>query len=202
MKADAIHSDTEAGSVLNSQLANQPEDLEALIRAAGPSMGPRPVESWNPPYCGDIGIAIRRDGVWTHQGGPITRPAIVKLFASILRKDDDGRTYLVTPGEKIDVQVEDAPFLAVEMAVTGSGEDQKLTFRTNVDDVITVCAENPMRFERQDPAGGLKPYIRVRGRLEALVTRAVYADLVALTVSGETLGSLGVWSNGVWWGMG
>ncbi len=185
-----------------TDLSPGPEGLEALIKTAGPAAGPRPVEHWNPPYCGDIGIKIRRDGVWLYRDSPIGRPALVKLFASILRKDDDGRTYLVTPAEKIDVAIEDAPFLAVDMVATGSGEQQKLTFRTNVDDVVTVGVANPIRFVRQDSAGGLKPYIRVRGRLEALVTRAVYVDLVSVAVSGETLGSLGVWSCGTWWSMG
>ena len=180
----------------------QPKGLEALLRSAGEGAD-APVESWNPPYCGDIGMAIRRDGTWVYQNSPIGRMALVKLFASILRKDADGRTYLVTPAEKVDVEVEDAPFLAVEMAVEGSGDKQVLTFRTNVDDVVAVGPEHPMRFCRQDPTGGLKPYILVRGRLEALVTRSVYADLVALAVPrfGEA-STLGVWSGGVWWEMG
>jgi hypothetical protein len=160
--------------------------------------GARPVEKWDPPYCGDIGMAIRRDGTWLYQGSPIGRIALVKLFASVLRKDADGRTYLVTPAEKVDVAVEDAPFLAVEMAVEGEGRDQRLTFRTNLDDVVTVDAEHPLRFEASGPDGGLKPYVLVRGRLEALCTRAVYAELVELAVGGE---ELGVWSGGVWWGM-
>lgn len=177
--------------------------LEELLRAAGEGAGARPVESWDPPYCGDIGMAIRRDGTWIYQNSPIGRPALVKLFAGILRKDADGRTYLVTPAEKVDVQVEDAPFLAVEMAVSGSGERQVLTFRTNVDDVVTVGREHPLRFIRQDPTGGLKPYILVRGRLEALVTRVVYADLVALSVPRDgDAGPLGVWSDRTWWEMG
>ena len=175
--------------------------LQALIRAAGEATGLRLVETWDPPYCGDIGLGIRRDGTWMYQNGPIGRPALVKLFASILRKDADGRTYLVTPAEKVDVDVEDAHFLGVEMAVSGSGTDQVLTFRTNVDDVVAVRETHPMRFCRQDPTGGLKPYILVRGRLEALVTRAVYADLVALAVSRTEGGALGVWSGGVWWKM-
>ncbi len=181
--------------------------LEALLRAAGKVAGARPVESWDPPYCGDIGMAIRKDGTWLYQNSPIGRTALVKLFAAILRKDADGRTYLVTPDEKIDVLVEDAPFLAVEMAVSGCGAGQALTFRTNVDDVVAVGAEHPLRFCRQDlgggRGGGLKPYILVRGRLEALVTRAVYADLVALGVTriGDD-GALGVWSGGTWWEMG
>ena len=171
--------------------------LDALLAAAGDGAGPRPVERWNPPYCGDIGLAILADGTWTYQGSPIGRIALVKLFASILRKDDDGRTYLVTPAEKVDCRVADAPFLAVEMAVTGDGSAQTLTFRTNVDDVLQVDAEHPMRFVEQPGSGGLKPYVRVRGRLEALVTRAVYADLVALAI--ERDGVPGIWSGGCFW---
>ena len=181
----------------------QSKGLEALVRAAGEGAGVRPVEPWDPPYCGDIGMAIRRDGTWVYQNSPIGRAALVKLFASILRKDADGRTYLVTPVEKVDVDVEDAPFLAVEMAVDGSGDKQVLTFRTNVDDVVAVDAEHPLRFAEEKPSGGLKPYVLVRGRLEALVTRALYADLVELAVprAGD-VGALGVWSGGVWWEMG
>lgn len=171
--------------------------LEALLKAAGEAAGPRPVERWNPPYCGDIGLAIRSDGTWMYQGSPIGRMAMVKLFASILRKDVDGRTYLVTPAEKVDVAVEDAAFLAVEMAVTGEGRKQSITFRTNVDDVVTVDADHPLRFAVQQPTGGLKPYVRVRGRLEALVTRALYADVVAL--ASEEKSALGLWSGGQLW---
>lgn len=176
--------------------------LDALLRAAAASgeAGARPVEEWSPPYCGDIGMKICRDGTWTYQGSPIGRIAMVKLFASILRKDDDGRTFLVTPAEKVDVEVEDAPFLAVEMAVSGEGRDRTLTFRTNVDDVVTVDADHPLRFERCEPDGGLKPYILVRGRLEARCTRAVYAELVSLADAKDGEGDeVGVWSGGVWW---
>lgn len=186
--------------------AAQPPALEALLKAAseGGTQSARPVEKWNPPYCGDIGMAIRSDGAWAYQGSPIGRIALVKLFASILRKDADGKTYLVTPAEKVDVHVEDAPFLAVEMAVEGEGEAQRLTFRTNVDDIVTADAEHPLRFEKSEPDGGLKPYVLVRGRLEALCTRAVYAELVELAVAGGASGGeeVGVWSGGVWWGMG
>ena len=186
-----------------SDRAMAEDALAALIRSAGAAAGLRPVDTWAPPYCGDIGLAIRGDGVWMYQASPIGRQALVKLFASILRKDADCKTYLVTPAEKVDVQVADAPFLAVEMAVTGAGKAQSLTFRTNVDDVVTVDRAHPLRFERQDPAGGLKPYVIVRGRLEALVTRAVYADIVELAVAGAgqagTDGALGVWSGGLWW---
>ncbi len=178
-------------------MGEESRGLEALSAAAGKGSGPRPVEQWNPPYCGDIGLAIRADGSWTYQGSPIGRQGLVKLFASILRKDEDGRTYLVTPVEKVDCHVADAPFLAVDMTVTGEGEGQVLTFRTNVDDLVMVDAAHPLRFVEQAGSGGLKPYVRVRGRLDALVTRAVYADLVALAVEQE--GVAGIWSGGCFW---
>ncbi|MGD9802922.1 MAG: DUF1285 domain-containing protein [Hyphomicrobiaceae bacterium] len=168
--------------------------LEALLKEqAGNSLPP--VERWNPPYCGDIGMAIRRDGTWTYQNSPIGRKPLVRLFSRVLRRDPDGRFYLVTPVEKVDVAVEDAPFLAVEMEVSGTGRDQMLVFRTNVDDVAACGPEHPLRFEVEAGSGGLKPYLLVRGRLEALVTRAVYYDLVELAVPDET-GRLGIWSNG------
>lgn len=171
--------------------------LKELIASAGEGAGARPVETWNPPYCGDIGMAIKSDGTWTFGGSPIGRFALVKLFASILRKDADGRTYLVTPVEKVDCHVADAPFMAVEMAVSNTGRAQTLTFRTNVDDIVTADRDHPMRFSVQAPAGGLKPYVLVRGRLEALLTRALYADLVELAVEHE--GRPGVWSGGIFW---
>ncbi|MGO4682749.1 DUF1285 domain-containing protein [Hyphomicrobium sp. 2TAF46] len=190
---------------MNGKTDAQPPGLEALMRAAaeGGGQGARPVDKWNPPYCGDIGMKIRRDGTWLYRGSPIGRIALVKLFASILRKDDDGRTYLVTPAEKVDVEVEDAPFLAVEMAVEGEGRVRTITLRTNVDDVVTVGPEHPLRFASSAPDGGLKPYVLVRGRLEALCTRAVYAELVEIAEAGEGSGdAVGVWSGGTWWGMG
>ena len=148
-------------------------------------------------------MAIRRDGTWVYQGSPIGRIALVKLFASILRRHEDGRIYLVTPAEKVDVAVEDAPFLAVEMAVTGEGAQRTITLRTNVDDVVTVGPDHPLRFATSEPDGGLKPYVLVRGRLEALCTRAVYAELVELAEPREGDGDeVGVWSGGVWWRMG
>ena len=167
--------------------------LEALLRAQAGDRLP-PVERWNPPYCGDIGMAIRRDGTWTYQQSPIGRKPLVKLFSRVLRRDPDGRHYLVTPAEKVDVLVEDAPFLAVEMEVGGSGREQSLTFRTNVDDVVACGPEHPLRFEEEAGSGGLKPYVLVRGRLEALVTRAVYYDLVELAVTEED--RFGIWSRG------
>lgn len=171
--------------------------LEALRAAAAGAATPRDVGRWSPPYCGDIGLAIRADGVWTYQGSAITRMGLVKLFASILRKDEDGRTYLVTPVEKVDCAVADAPFLAVEMAVSGEGREQVVSVRTNVDDVVSIGPDHPLRFEVQQPGGGLKPYVRVRGRLEALLTRPLYHDLVSMLTEHE--GRLGIWSGGHFW---
>ena len=175
---------------------NRISGLEALIKAQA-GKGPAPVEKWNPPYCGDIGMRIRSDGMWLYQGSPIGRMPLVKLFASVLRKDEDGKHYLVTPAEKVDVTVDDAPFLAVEMQVAGSGRDQKLTFRTNVDDIVEAGSDHPIRFEVERGSEGLKPYLIVRGRLEALVTRALYYDLVELTVEEARSGDrqLGIWSS-------
>ena len=171
--------------------------LEALLKEQAGDRLP-PVEQWNPPYCGDIGMRIRNDGVWFYQGSPIGRKPLVKLFSRVLRKDADGRHYLVTPVEKVDVAVDDAPFLAVEMEVSGKGEDQLLTFRTNVDDVVRCGRDHHLSFVEEVPSGGLKPYLRVRGRLDALVTRALYYDLVELAVpSAASPETLVVWSEGV-----
>ncbi len=152
--------------------------LSAAVKVAAASKGPPPVERWNPPFCGDIDMRIAADGTWFYNGTPIGRSALVKLFASILRKDPD-RFVLVTPVERVGIQVEDAPFLAVEMAVDGEGSGRRIAFRTNVDDLAPVDAAHPLRFEK-DQAGGVKPYVLVRGDLWALVTRALTYDLVEL----------------------
>jgi hypothetical protein len=171
--------------------------LEKLIREAA-SRPDAPVDRWNPPYCGDIGLAIRADGSWTYRDSPIDRPALVKLFARVLRKDGDGRTFLVTPAEKIDVTVADAHFIAVEMDAQGEGRQQRLTFRTNLDDVAVAGPDHPIRFAVQRHTGGVKPYVHIRGRLEALVSRAVTFDLLQRLVPGDNPNDpLGLWSDGV-----
>ena len=181
---------------------NRISGLEALLKERA-GKGPAPVEKWNPPYCGDIGMKIRADGVWLYQGSPIGRMPLVKLFASVLRKDADGKHYLVTPAEKVDVDVADAPFLAVEMEVRGSGRAQSLIFRTNVDDIVAAGPEHLLRFAIEQGSQGLKPYLRVRGRLEALVTRAIYYDLVELAAEEMRDGrqQLGLWSDGTFFPM-
>ena len=153
--------------------------LDGLREAVGASKrGPPPVHLWNPPDCGDIDMRIAADGTWFYCGSPIGRMPLVQLFASVLRKDAD-RYVLVTPVEKVGIRVDDAPFVAVEMWATEGLEDAALTLRTNVDDVVTVGPDHPLRFET-GAAEGLKPYVRVRGDLWALVKRALFYDLVAL----------------------
>lgn len=135
-----------------------------------------PVERWHPPYCADIDMRIARDGTWYYRGTSIDRPALVKLFSRILRKDGD-KYVLVTPVEMVGIKVDDAPFVAVEMVANGTGSNSILQFRTNVGDWITADALHPLRFEIGE-AGGIKPYIRVRADLWALVTRALLFDLI------------------------
>ncbi len=142
-----------------------------------------PVERWNPPFCGDLDMEIRADGTWFYMGTPIGRAPLVRLFSTVLRRDEDGKIYLVTPVEKVGIRVIDAPFMAVEMQVAERDGAAVLTFRTNVGDVVEAGADNPLRFEISGENRELKPYLLVRGRLEALVSRAVMYDLVAL---GET----------------
>jgi hypothetical protein len=152
----------------------QPGGLEG-IAAALPQRGPPPVERWNPPFCGDIDMRIAADGTWFYQKTPIGRPALVKLFASVLKREGD-KYFLVTPVEKVGIVVEDAPFLAVEMQAEKGG----LAFRTNVDDWVAAGPGHALRFDLDAATGGLKPYLHVRRGLWAKVTRALFYDLVEL----------------------
>ena len=170
-----------AGDALNT--TTDAAGLAALIsRAAAQTAGGKaslpPVERWEPPFCGDIDMEIRADGTWFYMGTPIGRAPLVRLFSTVLRKDEDGKTYLVTPVERVGIRIEDAPFVAVEMNVAGSGAGQVITFRTNVGDVVEAGPDNPLRFVDEAETGGLKPYVLVRGRLEALVGRPVMYELV------------------------
>jgi hypothetical protein len=152
--------------------------LKAALGEHGDGRGAPPVERWNPPFCGDLDMRIAADGTWFYMGTPIGRPALVKLFASVLRKDPE-RYVLVTPVERVGITVDDAPFMAVEMAVEGDGRERSVAFRTNVDDLVEVGADHPLRFEA-DETGAVKPYVLVRGELWALVTRALTYDLIEL----------------------
>ncbi|KIU36941.1 hypothetical protein SR39_03275 [Methylobacterium radiotolerans] len=173
--------------------------LSRLSAALGelPKRGLPPVERWDPPYCGAIDIRIAADGTWFHNGSPIRRDKLVRLFASILRREPDGRTVLVTPVESVGITVDDAAFVAVEMAVDGSGAERRVSFRTNVDDLVSVDAEHALRFEAALD-GALKPYIHVRRGLWALVTRALTYDLVDLAEERVVDGKpwLGLWAGG------
>jgi hypothetical protein len=180
-----------------------PSSLEQLLAslkasAGGRDKGPPPVDKWNPAHCGDIGMEILADGTWKHEGTRITREALVKLFASILRKDEDGLTYLVTPVEKIVVKVEDAPFVAIRADRVGSGADQAIVFTTNVGDIVQAGPEHPLRVDRRGDEP--RPYVHVRGRLEARVLRAPFYELVDWAETRD--GKLGVWSGGVWFELG
>jgi len=141
--------------------------------------GTPPVETWNPPFCGNIDMKIAADGTWFYQKTPIGRPALVKLFASILKREGE-HYFLVTPVEKVGIEVEDAPFLAVEMTVNHDTPGQVLRFRTNVDDSVAAGPDHALRFEAEPETGGLKPYVHVRRDLWAKVTRALFYDLVEL----------------------
>jgi hypothetical protein len=175
------------------------KDVEQAMRVKGLP----PVEKWNPPFCGDIDMRIAADGNWYYMNSPIGRKPLVRLFSTILRHDADGKYYLVTPVEKCGIRVDDAPFLAVHMEVEGRGQGQLIRFRTNVEDEVEVDEEHPLRFETEAGTGGLKPYVLVRGRLEALVNRPIFYDLVAIGTVVERQGEdwYGVWSGGRFWTM-
>jgi hypothetical protein len=182
-------------------MTQPPSDDPALARlsAALGEVGKRglpPVERWHPEHCGEIDIRIAADGTWFHNGSAIRRPKLVRLFASILRKEPDGSTVLVTPAEWVRIQVDDAPFAAVEMAVEGEGEARRIAFRTNVDDLVPADAEHPLRFV--DGAEGLKPYLHVRRDLWALVSRSLTYDLVEMGEEREIDGQrwFGLWAGG------
>jgi hypothetical protein len=159
------------------QTANQNLDgLTAAAKDAAAGKGLPPVHLWNPPFCGDLDMRIARDGTWFYQGTPIGRPALVRLFSTILKREN-GKHFLVTPVEKVGIRVDDAPFLAVEMLKQDAGRGRALRFRTNVDDWVDCDAAHPLRFEAAAD-GGLTPYLHVRADLWAKVTRALYYDLV------------------------
>jgi uncharacterized protein len=155
------------------------QNLEGLTTAAKNAVagkGLPPVHLWNPPFCGDLDMRIAADGTWFYQGTPIGRPALVRLFSTIL-KHEDGKHFLVTPVEKVGIRVDDAPFLAVEMQNNDAETGRSLCFRTNVDDWVDCDSQHRLRFEAAQD-GGLIPYLHVRAGLWAKVTRALYYDLV------------------------
>jgi uncharacterized protein len=171
----------------------QKTGIEGVVRAAEAARGLPPVHLWNPTHCGDIDIVIKSDGRWIHEGSPIGRETLVRLFSTVLRKDPDG-FHLVTPGEKLRITVEDAPFVAVRV----DRRDGALVFTTNVGDEVVAGPDHPIRVEMHGEAP--RPYVHVRRGLEALIARSVFYELVAMAE--ETQGQLGVRSNGAWFPLG
>jgi uncharacterized protein len=162
-----------------------------------------PVHLWNPEFCGDIDIEIRRDGTWFYNGTPIGRKRLVQLFSTVLRRDGDD-TFLVTPSEKLKIKVEDAPFLVVEVAREGKGMTQVLSFRTLTNDWVIAGKENPIRVDFDKETGEPSPYILVRDNLEALINRPVFYELVEIAEHVKKAGkeTLGVWSSGEFFALG
>ena len=172
------------------------ESLASSARAASKG-GLPPVHLWNPPFCGDLNMRIARDGTWFYEGTPIGRPELVRLFSTILKKED-GRYYLVTPVEKVGITVDDAPFVAVDFEASGDGTEQVLTFETNVGDSVPAGPDRPIRVERNPETGEPSPYVLVRAELEALIDRKSFYRLVDIgahePVDGERW--FGLWSGG------
>lgn len=179
-----------------------PSDLSGLSLAEIARMAEEkqlpPVERWNPDHCGDSAMRIARDGTWYHDGSPIGRPAMVRLFSTILRREPDGGYVLVTPVEKLAVEVEDAPFVAVELKSEGEGKERRLAFRLNTGDVVVAGPDHPIRLA--PGPDGPHPYVLVRLGLEALVGRAVYYELAEIALA-EGGNPPGLWSGGAFFAL-
>lgn len=180
------------------------QDVIARFGGEGTARRKPPVHLWNPPSCGEIDMRIARNGTWYYQGSAISRPAMVRLFSSILRREPDGSYVLVTPVEKCTIRVDDVPFTAVEMTTEGEGEDRLIAFRTNVDDVVPLDSEHPLRVAVNPATGEPSPYLLVRDRLEALILRPVFYQLVELAEERHDGGRilLGVRSAGAFFSLG
>lgn len=174
-------------------------DLKNIIKSAESANeeshgGYPPVEKWNPDHCGDIGLEIKSDGSWHYMNSPIGRKKIVNLFARILRKEADGSYVLVTPVEKIIIKVDDVPFIAVDVNIAGSGRDAMLSFSTNTGDTVVASEKYPIRVIIDPKTEEPSPYVLVRSKLEAKISRSVFYDLVNL--GEEFNGYFGIWSGG------
>jgi hypothetical protein len=186
-----------------SKASPSADDLAKQIAVAGvPSDGR--IAAPAAPACGRFDIRIGRDGTWYYQGSPIGRIALVKLFATVLKRDAQGDHWLITPAEQGRIEVEDAPFVAVELSVVGSGPDQALTLRTNLDEIVTVDADHPLRVEHDPVSGEPAPYVVVRDGLEARLSRPVYYELVELGLERQVGDDhlYGVWSRGGFFSLG
>lgn len=169
----------------------------AQAAKAAAKKGPPPVHLWNPEFCGDLDMRIARDGTWFYLGTPIGRMPLVKLFSSIIRKDGDDY-FLVTPVEKVGITVDDAPFVAIDFDVDGAGQDQIISFTTQVDDIAVAGPANPIRVVRDAKTGEPSPYVLIRANLEALIDRKSFYRLVDIGVHSKFEGEdwFGVWSSG------
>lgn len=178
--------------------------LADIVRLAEEKKLP-PVEEWNPLHCGNSAMRIAADGTWYHEGSPIGREAMVRLFSTVLRREPDGSFVLVTPVEKLSIEVEDAPFVAVEMKSEGQGESRSLAFRLNTGDVVLAGPDHPIRLQpgEQGPRpheAGPRPYLAVRNGLEALIARTVFYEMVHLALA-EGGDPPGLWSRGAFFPM-
>ncbi|MEM8576495.1 MAG: DUF1285 domain-containing protein [Pseudomonadota bacterium] len=175
-------------------------DAQSLVASiqATKSRGLPPVHLWNPPFCGDLDMRIARDGTWFYEGSPIGRPGLVKLFSSILKRED-GKYFLVTPVEKVGITVDDAPFVAIDFTAAGSGEAQTLAFETHVGDRTVAGPDHQIEVKRDEETGEPSPYIHIRSDLWALIDRKSFYRLVDLGLAHD--GWFGVWSGGVFFGI-
>lgn len=171
--------------------------LSEIARLAAEQKLP-PIEKWNPAHCGHSDMRIDRDGTWFHEGSPIGRMEMVRLFASVLRREPDGRHVLVTPVEKLDIDVEDAPFVAVALQSEGEGRDRRLAFQLNTGDLVVAGPDHPILLRAGE--NGPRPYLAVRGGLEARISRSVYYELATMAL-GEGDEAPGLWSGGQWFAL-
>ena len=178
------------------------QDLMNALKDAENSS--HPVEGWKPDYCGEMDMIIKADGTWWHEGSKIKRQKLVRLFASILRKDSDGETYLVTPVEKIKIRVERGHFLITDLHSEGEKQNQKVFFTTNLGEYIKLSDANPMRVDTNSSTLEPSPYVNIRGRLEALLSRSVFYSVVDLASEVEMNNGkqLGIWSFGSFFPLG
>jgi uncharacterized protein len=166
--------------------------LQGLSQIKSLSDKPATIPTWQPAFCGDIDMRIASDGTWFYMNSPIGRKPLYTLFSRVLRREGDDY-FLVTPVEKCGIRVDDAPFTAIRMDISGTGQNQVIRFETNCDDTVTVDSDHPLRFAVEQGTDGLKPYVTIRGNLEALVIRSLFYDLVAAGTVVD--GWFGVWSS-------
>ena len=195
-----------SGSISNDSNDKEGEAIDPfdMVRKIQ-SRGPAPVHLWDPPFCGDMDMVIARDGTWIHEGKPIRRAALVKLFASVLKIEEDGEFYLVTPVEKVRIRVEDCPFVALDMDVEGKHSRQNLIFTSNIGEKVTAGKDHQLDIQIHPQSGEPHPILHVRSGLDALINRAVFYRLVDLAEPREAESGqpdLGIWSDGQFFTLG